>query len=66
VTKVFLIEDSTARAVNVETGLEGPGWIEVTGKLPEQAAIVTTGQSQLADGTRVVVREPKAKVTSKP
>jgi membrane fusion protein (multidrug efflux system) len=62
VTKVFLIDGNTARSVNVETGLEGPGWIEVKGTLPEKAAIVTTGQSQLADGTTVVIRTPDAPV----
>lgn len=58
VTKVFVIEQGKARAINVETGLEGAGWVEVTGELPEGASIVTTGQSQLADGTAVVVRTP--------
>lgn len=58
VTKVFVIEEGEARAINVETGLEGAGWVEVRGDLPEAASIVTTGQSQLADGTAVVVRTP--------
>jgi membrane fusion protein, multidrug efflux system len=56
VTKVFVVEDGAARAVNVETGIQGAGWVEVTGKLQEPATIVTTGQTQLADGTPVVVR----------
>lgn len=56
VTKIFLVEGDKARSVNVETGLEGAGWLEVTGDLPEQAMVVTTGQSQLADGTAVLIR----------
>ena len=60
VTKVFVVDGDAARAVNVETGIEGSGWVEVKGRLPDKATIVTTGQSQLADGTRVVVREPNA------
>ncbi len=58
VTKLFVVEDQKARAIKVETGLEGPGWVEVVGELPETARVVTTGQTQLADGTPVIVREP--------
>jgi RND family efflux transporter MFP subunit len=63
VTKVFVIEDDKAHAVNIETGLEGQGWVEVVGKLPEGARVVTTGQTHLAEATPVRVREsqpPKA------
>ncbi len=62
VTKLFVVDGQLARPIDVETGLEGMGWVEVTGKLPEQARVVTTGQTQLADGTAVVVREPEAVV----
>ena len=44
--------------VTVETGLEGTDWVEVIGKLPENAQVVTTGQTQLAEGTPVEVRKP--------
>ena len=57
VTKVFVVEGGKARSVNVETGQEGKGWVEVIGKLPEKGRVVVTGQTQLADGTEVVVRE---------
>ncbi len=61
ITKVFVVTDAgKARAVPVETGLEGKGWVEVIGALPSQAVVVTTGQSQLADDVPVVVRDPKA------
>jgi RND family efflux transporter MFP subunit len=61
VTKVFVIEDGKARAINdIVTREEGQGWVEVVSKsLPAQAVVVTTGQSQLADGTPVVVRVPE-------
>jgi multidrug efflux pump subunit AcrA (membrane-fusion protein) len=60
VTKVFVLaEGNKVRAVPVETRLEGPGWIEVVGELPSQGRVVTTGQTQLADGTPVVIREPE-------
>jgi RND family efflux transporter MFP subunit len=59
VTKVFVVENGKARPVNVETGLEGPGWVEVIGEIPGNAQVVTTGQTQLADGTAVTVRQPE-------
>ncbi len=61
VTKLFIIENGKAKSINdIETGTEGRGWVEVTSKLlPASAQIVTTGQTQLAEGTPVVVREPE-------
>lgn len=61
VTKLFVIEGNKARSINdIVTGSEGRGWVEVTSKsLPAVASVVTTGQSQLADGTPVVVRVPE-------
>ncbi len=67
VTKLFVVgEDSKAHAVAVETGKEGPGWAELLVPLPDNARVVTTGQSQLADGTPVNVKAPEvAAKTSK-
>ena len=61
VTKLFVIEDNKARAINdIVTGTEGQGWVEVSSKnLPASAMVVTTGQSQLADATPVAVRTPE-------
>jgi membrane fusion protein (multidrug efflux system) len=60
ITKIFVVQDGgKARAVPVETGLEGKGWVEVIGALPSQAKVVTTGQSQLADDVPVTIREPE-------
>ena len=59
VTKLFVVEGGKARAIPVETGLEGEGWVEVRGDLPESGEVVTTGQTQLADKTEVVVRRPE-------
>jgi RND family efflux transporter MFP subunit len=68
VTKTFVVEGESgqgkARAIEVETGLEGPGWIEVVGNLPARGRVVTTGQSQLAEGTPVAVRTPSEKTAS--
>jgi membrane fusion protein (multidrug efflux system) len=61
VTKLFIVENGKARSISdIQTGAEGRGWVEVTSKqLPEIAQIVTTGQTQLAEGTPVVIREPE-------
>src|SRR5439155_860267 len=57
VTKLFVVEAEKARSVNIETGLELPGWVEVTTRLPENAVVVIDGLSKLADGTPVTIRE---------
>ena len=61
VTKLFFVENGKARSVNdIVTGSEGPGWVEVTSKsLPTSAMVVITGQTQLANGTPVVIRTPE-------
>jgi len=61
VTKLFVVENGTARTINgIKTGQEGRGWVEIeSGQVPETAPVVTTGQSQLADGTPVVIRQPE-------
>jgi RND family efflux transporter MFP subunit len=58
VTKLFVVEGQKARSINVETGQEGSGWVEVLGKLPQEAQVVIEGQTQLADGTEVTIRKP--------
>ncbi len=62
VTKLFVVEGDgkLARSINVETRKEGPGWVELLAPLPEGARVVTTGQSQLADGTPVTIKAPSA------
>jgi membrane fusion protein (multidrug efflux system) len=61
VTKVYAIpgdrDDAEARAVAVTTGLEGEGWVEVKGELQAGQRVATSGLSQLADGTKVRIRE---------
>ncbi|MGO9597375.1 MAG: efflux RND transporter periplasmic adaptor subunit [Isosphaeraceae bacterium] len=68
VTKLFVVEGSKSRAISdIVTGAEGEGWVEVSSKnLPEAATVVTTGQSQLADGTPVVIRTPEPAEEDKP
>lgn len=65
VTKLFVIDGDRVRSFNIETGLEGNGWVEVIGKLPPDAKVVLTGQSQLADGTPVILRKDEEETTAK-
>lgn len=66
VVKVFVVEKERARAVEVRIGeameVAGPSgrqrWIEVEGDLPVGAAVVTSGQTGLANDTPVRVRTP--------
>ncbi|HEV3122816.1 MAG TPA: efflux RND transporter periplasmic adaptor subunit, partial [Isosphaeraceae bacterium] len=68
VSKLFVVESDKARAIPVETGEIGTGWIEVVGAVSEGAKVVTSGQTQLADGTQVLVRgeEATSKLTGAP
>jgi hypothetical protein len=61
VTKIFIVENNQATSLNdIVLGGEGRGWVEVSSKsLPKSALVVTTGQSQLADHTQVVIRTPE-------
>ncbi len=64
VTKVFVVRDGTSRPVPVRPGLRvevkngdrAESWAEVAGDIPAGARVVTSGHSQLADGTPVRIR----------
>jgi multidrug efflux pump subunit AcrA (membrane-fusion protein) len=58
VTKLFYLDGETVRETPVSIGIRGEGWVEVIGDLPTQAAVVTSGQSQLAAGSKVSIRQP--------
>lgn len=57
VSKVFVIRDDVAQEVEISVGTQGPGWVEALGGLHAGDVVVTSGQSRLANGTRVTVRE---------
>lgn len=61
VAKVFRVRDETSEEVEIATGTQGPGWVEVIGGLEPSDVVVTSGQSKLANGTRITVRENVAK-----
>ncbi|MBX7168642.1 MAG: efflux RND transporter periplasmic adaptor subunit [Pirellulales bacterium] len=56
VTKLFVVRDQKAVEVPVSTGPLHEGWLEVAGEVHADDVVVTSGQSQLADGAAVVVR----------
>jgi RND family efflux transporter MFP subunit len=58
VTKIFYLEGDTVRDIPVSLGVRDNGWVEIIGDLPEQGSIVTSGQTQLAAGSRITVRKP--------
>lgn len=75
VTKLFAVSGDTANSIPVEVGtrLEVPTaggsakrWVEVVGRLPPATRVVTSGHAQLADGTKVRVREELATASPLP
>ncbi|MCI0701994.1 MAG: efflux RND transporter periplasmic adaptor subunit, partial [Planctomycetia bacterium] len=55
VNKVFVVEGDKAKVVEVGIGTRDKEWIEVTG-LPAGAKVITSGQSQLVDGSVIRIR----------
>jgi multidrug efflux pump subunit AcrA (membrane-fusion protein) len=56
VNKVFVAEGETARAIEVQLGQRDKGWVEVIGPVPSNAKVITSGFSQLVDGSPVSIR----------
>ena len=50
---VYVVEDDTAKYVEIETGLTGTGVTQVTSGLSMGQQLVTVGQSYLHDGDAV-------------
>ncbi len=60
INKVFLIDQGQAKAVPVTLGVQSNEWVEITSpRLPEKAQVITSGQTALAEGSKVIVREKK-------
>ncbi|MGN6135231.1 MAG: efflux RND transporter periplasmic adaptor subunit [Aureliella sp.] len=58
VHKVFVLEGDTVKEVQVELGIQTPQWVEIVKpQLAPEAIVVVSGQSQLADGSKVRVRK---------
>ncbi len=57
VSKIFLVEGSRAKEVQVTLGVQGSDWVEIaTPKLPANSQVITSGQTAVADQTVVAVR----------
>jgi RND family efflux transporter MFP subunit len=56
VQKIFVVRKGKAVAVEVKVGMRGDHWLEVVGDVQPGDQVVTTGYTQLADGTAVRVR----------
>jgi RND family efflux transporter MFP subunit len=57
VSKIFLVVDGYAKEVPVTLGVQGTEWVEIASPaLGENALVVTSGQTAIADGTAVAVR----------
>jgi RND family efflux transporter MFP subunit len=57
ITKVFLDENGRAKEVPVTLGVESTEWVEIRKPaLPAGAHVLTSGQTAVADGTPVTVR----------
>ena len=60
VTKLFCLDGEQVLEIPVTLGVRENGWVEVSGDLPQQGTVVTSGQTQLAAGSRVSIRQPIA------
>ncbi len=72
VTKVFLVTDApespskkAVKEIQVSIETEGAGWMEIKGNLPSVGEVVTTGQSQLADGSPIRIKTPEESAPAK-
>lgn len=56
VTKVYVAEGDVAKGIEVEVGARDKEWVEVRGALKPDAKVITSGQTQLADGSPIRIR----------
>ncbi|MDB5305875.1 MAG: mdtE, partial [Gemmataceae bacterium] len=56
VSKVFVVDGDRAKAIEVQLGQRDKDWVEVIGPVPPGARIITSGFSQLVDGSPIRIR----------
>jgi multidrug efflux pump subunit AcrA (membrane-fusion protein) len=56
VNKIFVADGEKAKAIEVKLGQREKDWVEVIGPVPAGAKVVTSGFSQLVDGSIIRVR----------
>lgn len=60
ITKIFLIEEGKAKEITVTTGEQSTEWVEITSpELPKNAQVITSGQTAIANGSKVEVRQKR-------
>ena len=57
VTKLFLADGDRAKAVEVRVGRRDRDWVEVSGPIRPGARVITSGLTQLVDGSAIRVRQ---------
>ncbi len=58
VHKIFLLSGDEVKEVQVELGVQTSEWVEIVQpKLPDDAQVVTSGNTHLAEGSKVRVRD---------
>lgn len=53
VSKIFLVDGDRAKAVEVTLGQRDKDWLEVLGAIPADSRVITSGFSQLVDGSPI-------------
>ncbi|MBS0208635.1 MAG: efflux RND transporter periplasmic adaptor subunit [Planctomycetes bacterium] len=66
VQKVFVVRGERAVPIEVQLGVRGEGWLEVFGALDPNDQVVTSGYTQLAEGTAVRIRTVETAEASSP
>jgi multidrug efflux pump subunit AcrA (membrane-fusion protein) len=56
VNKIFVVDKDKAKAIEVQLGQRDKDWVEVIGNVPAGAKVITSGFSQLVDGSVLKVR----------
>lgn len=63
-TKILVARDGKAHAIPIVRGVEGSGWVEVVRSgspgLTPADLVITSGLQQLAEGSPIAVRDPRA------
>jgi len=56
VNTIYLVDGERAKAVRVTIGTREKDWVEVQGDIPTGSRVILSGQSQLADGSTIRIR----------
>lgn len=64
VTKVYIVKQGHAQAIEIKCGARDRGWVEIIGEIPPDAQVLTSGFVQVVDGSKIIIREPDKKPSS--